>query len=179
MDNLFHSLPLGDNFPEVINVVIEVPAGSPIKYQYDDKLGIMSVDRILHAPMPMPINYGFIPQCWNPDDNDPADALVLASFPIQSGILCESRPIGYFSMIDTGEIDDKVVCVPADDPHMAHIQDVHDLPVHLKKQLEFYFAEYKTIKGKKVEVKGFSEKANAIAHIKHGAEEYKKKFSTQ
>lgn len=176
MENLYLSLPTGDNLPEEVNVVIEITDQSYVKYEYDHELGIMKLDRMLYAPMPFPANYGFIPQCWNSDDNDPADALVFASHPIQMGVLVPCTIIGLFEMIDSGDKDDKIVCIPADDPLMKHVKTYLDLPEHLRKQIEFYFSVYKNLQNKKVEVIGFASKEKALEKITKGIADHKAKF---
>jgi len=177
MQNLYRSLPTGgDNLPEVINVVIEISEGSNMKYEYDHEHGVFMLDRVNYAPMPFPVNYGFVPQCWNSDDNDPADALVIASYPITMGVMVPSRVIGMLEMIDSGEKDDKIVCVPADDARLNEVQTIEDLPAQLRKQIEFYFSTYKKIKNKEVDVKGFVSKEVAFGKITKGIEDHKKKF---
>lgn len=177
MQSLYHSIPTGENIPEEINVIIEIPEGSNMKYEYDHEKAIFVLDRVNYAPMPFPTNYGFIPQCWNSDDNDPADALVICTYPIQTGVLVPCKVLGLFEMIDGGDKDDKIVCIPADDARLNEVKTIEDLPEQLRKQILFYFSYYKKIKNKEVEVKGFNSKEAAFEKIKQGVEDHKKKFA--
>jgi len=176
MTSLYHRLPVGDNIPEEVNVVIEISEGSHMKYEYDHDLGIFVLDRVNYAPMPFPCNYGFIPQCWNSDDNDPADAVVVASHPIDQGVMVPCQVIGMIEMIDGGEKDDKIVCVPVDDERLYEVNSYEDFPAHFLKQLEYYFAYYKKIKNKDVEVRGFLPKEEAFKKITKGIEDHKEKY---
>lgn len=177
MQSLYHILPTGDNIPEEINVVIEISEGSNMKYEYNEKLGVFVLDRVNYAPMPFPTNYGFVPQCWNSDDHDPADALVLCTYPIQMGVMVPSRVIGLLEMIDGGEKDDKIICVPADDARYDEVKTIEDLPLQLQKQILFYFSYYKKIKNKEVEVKGFNTKEAAFEKITQGIKNHQEKFA--
>ncbi len=179
MDNLYHRIPTGDKVPEEINVIIEIPEGSHMKYEYDHDLGIFALDRVNYAPMPFPTNYGFVPQCWNSDDNDPADAIVVASYPIDQGVLVRCQVLGMLEMIDSGEKDDKIVCVPVDDERLREVNSIEDFPAHFRKQMEYYFAYYKKIKGKDVEVKGFLSKEEAFGKITKGMEDHKALFASE
>lgn len=176
MPNLYHSIPLGDNVPEEINVIVEIPEGSHMKYEYDHEHGVFVLDRVNYDPMSFPINYAFVPQCWNSDDNDPADALLIATYPIAMGVMVPSRVIGMMEMIDTGEVDNKIVCVPVNDARLNEVHSVEDLPLHYRKQIEFFFTTYKKMKNKVVEVNGFLSKEVAFEKILKGAEDHKKKF---
>ena len=177
MNSLYHTLPTGENLPQEVNVVIEISEGSNMKYEYNEKLGVFVLDRVNYAPMAFPTNYGFIPQCWNSDDNDPADALVICTYPIQTGVMVPSRVLGILEMVDGGEKDDKIVCVPVDDARLNEVQTIEDLPEHYRKQILFYFSTYKKIKNKEVEVKGFSGKELAFEKITKGVADHKEKFA--
>ena len=105
-------LPPGDNPPDNVNVMIEVPVRSdPIKYEMDKDSGALFVDRILGTAMHYPVNYGFIPNTLS-GDGDPVDVMVLCDIPIQSGALIKVRPIGVMMMTDDGGEDEKILAVP-------------------------------------------------------------------
>src|SRR5512132_652562 len=107
-------IPTGDNPPESLNVIIEVPTGGePVKYEFDKASGALFVDRILHTPMRYPANYGFIPHTLG-EDGDPLDALVIARSPILAGAVIKARPVGVLLMEDDKGGDEKLVCVPLD-----------------------------------------------------------------
>ena len=123
-------IPTGDNPPENINVVIEVPVGGePVKYEFDKKSGALFVDRILHTPMRYPANYGFVPHTLSPD-GDPLDALVIARSPFVPGCVVRSRPIGVLNLEDEHGGDEKLICVPVDTtfPYYSDVGERQDLP---------------------------------------------------
>src|SRR5690606_21528637 len=116
--HLWHELSHGDDAPEAINVVVEIPRGSRNKYEYDKESGAFFLDRVLYSPMHYPAEYGFVPQAYY-DDGDPLDVLVLMNQPTFPGCVIEARPVAIFSMIDSGEGDDKILAVPTNDPYFA------------------------------------------------------------
>jgi inorganic pyrophosphatase len=118
-------IPAGDNPPESINVLIEVPiGGEPVKYEIDKASGALFVDRILHTSMRYPANYGFIPHTLG-EDGDPLDALVIARSPIVPGAVIRVRPIGVLLMDDDKGGDEKLITVPVDTtfPYYCHPAD--------------------------------------------------------
>lgn len=136
----------GDVENGVINVVVEIPAGSNHKIEWDRKLGAMKLDRVEPIIFAKPTNYGFIPQTLD-EDGDELDALIITDQPLTTGIFLQARIIGVMKFIDDGEVDDKVVVVPADDRNNGNaIQTLADLPPQLIKQIEFHFNHYKDLK---------------------------------
>ena len=107
-------LDAGDVDGGVINVVIEIPAGSNNKIEWNRKLGVMQLDRVEPQLFAKPTNYGFIPQTLD-EDGDELDALIITDTPLPTGIFIEAKVIGVMKFVDDGEVDDKVVVVPADD----------------------------------------------------------------
>ncbi|OGE80895.1 MAG: hypothetical protein A2826_01760 [Candidatus Doudnabacteria bacterium RIFCSPHIGHO2_01_FULL_43_23] len=156
-------LPMGK--PEEFNVVIEISKGSQDKYEYDEKLDVIKLDRVLYGSQRFPFNYGFIPQT-RADDGDHADAAVLSTNPLVTGTVVVCRPIGFVEMIDSGEGDNKIVAVPVADPRFADIKSLDDLPEHFLKEVRNFLETYKVLQGKKVVVKGFSGKDRAIKELK-------------
>lgn len=175
--NLWHDIPLGENAPEEINVIIETPKGSPNKYEIDKEMGLIKLDRANYSAAPFPADYGYAPQTYW-EDGDALDVIVLASFPIPSGILVKVRPVAIMEMIDTGDSDFKVIGVPVDDRRLEDIHDLEDLNQHTLKEIQHFFETYKVLKGKAalVEVKGFKGKADAQAAVMKSVELYKEKF---
>ena len=107
-------IPIGDDPPNTVNVIIEVPVGGePVKYEFDKKSGALFVDRILHTPMRYPANYGFVPHTLSPD-GDPIDALVIARSPFVPGCVVRARPIGVLYLDDEHGGDEKLICVPVE-----------------------------------------------------------------
>src|SRR3546814_8765372 len=107
-------IPMGDNPPDSVNVIIDVPVGGePVKYEFDKKSGALWVDRILHTPMRYPANYGFIPHTLS-EDGDPLDALVVARSPFIPGSVVRVRPIAVLWLEDEAGGDEKLLTVPVD-----------------------------------------------------------------
>ena len=124
-------IPVGDNPPDSLNVIIEVPVGGePVKYEFDKESGALFVDRILHTPMRYPANYGFIPHTLS-DDGDPLDALVISRSPFIPGCVVRARPIGVLNLEDEHGGDEKLICVPVDStfPYYSDIGEQKDLQI--------------------------------------------------
>ena len=147
----------GKDAPKIVNALIEIPKGSGVKYEYDKKYEIISVDRILHTSMVYPYNYGYIPGTLS-EDGDPIDILVVTNTPFHPNTLITVRPIGALLMKDEEGIDTKLVAVPVDkvDPDAKGINDIKDLNDHVKKMVGHFFSYYKSIEpGKWAEVSGW------------------------
>jgi inorganic pyrophosphatase len=165
-------LPTGS--PDELIVFIEVPKGCPIKYEYDKKLGVMAVDRYIHSPITYPGDYGLIPQT-HCDDGDPLDCLVLVSAPGYPGTVVKVRAIGVLRMQDEKGGDDKLVCVPVDDPRFENVKDIDDIPAHTQKEISHFFEVYKALEPNKwVKVKGLEDAAKAKEVIEHSIDLYKR-----
>lgn len=171
----WHDIAPGDDIPNEVSVIVEIPKGSQNKYEYDKKNGIMALDRVLFSPMHYPGDYGLIPQTLG-EDGDPLDALVLVSDSTYPGILIKSRPIGVLHMIDGGEGDDKLLCVPVDDPRMGHVKDISDIQKHILDEIAHFFGTYKELEGKKVEIGGWDNAAKAQEVMMESTQRYKEKF---
>jgi inorganic pyrophosphatase len=157
----------GYNPPHDINVVIEIPQGSAVKYEIDKESGAVVVDRILFTPTAYPAAYGFIPGTLA-EDGDPADALVLIPAQLVPGAVVRARPIGMLNMEDEAGRDTKLICVPHDKIHPQHstIRDVGDLPLITRRAIEHFFENYKDLEeGKWVKVTGWGSRADAEAEI--------------
>ena len=136
----------GDVDAGIINVVNEIPEGSCHKIEWNRKVAAFQLDRVEPAIFAKPTNYGFIPQTLD-EDGDELDALIITDQPLATGIYLQARVIGVMKFVDDGEVDDKVVVVPADDRHTGNaIQTLADLPPQLIKQIEFHFNNYKALK---------------------------------
>ena len=149
------AIPIGDNPPEDVNVIVEVPVGGqPIKYEMDKKAGTLIVDRFLYTPMFYPGNYGFVPHTLS-DDGDPIDVLVCNTRPLVPGCVINVRPIGVLIMEDNKGQDEKVIAVPS--PHLTRrYENVHnytDLPEITLQQIQHFFEHYKDLEpGKWVKI---------------------------
>lgn len=164
--NLGH-LPIGDKAPEVVNAVIEIPKGSQNKYEFDEKLGVIKLDRVLFSPMHYPLDYGFIPETRS-EDGDHLDVMVIGADPVFIGCLEEVRPIALLNMVDSGELDFKILAVQKENPRLASIKDLADIEAsnpHLLKEVSHFFQVYKDLQGKKVELKGWDSAERAKEEI--------------
>ena len=144
----WHGVSCGENFPEVVTAMIEVPRGSNIKYELDKLSGLLKVDRILYSAVHYPANYGFIPRTYA-KDNDPLDVLVLCSEQIEPMALVKCYPIGVITMLDNGFPDDKIISIPFDDPMYNSYTDITQLPAHISDEMKHFFSVYKTLENKK------------------------------
>ena len=159
-----YAIRIGNNPPEDVNCIIEVPiGGEPIKYEMDKEAGTLVVDRFLYTPMRYPGNYGFVPHTLS-QDGDPIDVLVANTRPIIPGAVMNVRPIGVLKMLDKGEPDDKILAVPAHDPHSSEFFDIADIAQHYLREVEHFFQIYKDLEGKRVEILGW-EKSDAAMRI--------------
>ena len=139
-------LDAGDYENGTINVVVEIPAGSSHKVEWNRDLAVFQLDRVEPAVFAKPTNYGFIPQTLD-EDGDELDVLIITDEPLPTGIFLEARIIGVMKFVDDGEVDDKVIVVPADDRHTGNaIKSLADLPDQLLKQIEHHFSHYKDLK---------------------------------
>ena len=171
--NLWHEISAGENIPELVNVIIEIPKGSKNKYEIDKETGLIKLDRAMRTSQDYPFDYGFVPQTYW-DDNDALDVVVLSTYPLFPGILVEARPVGLMKMIDGGEGDDKLIAVPASDPRWENVQDLKDINPYTLKEIKHFFETYKNLKGKPAEVviHGFKGRAEAEAAFKRAKKMY-------
>lgn len=147
----FSNLNIGEKSPEIVNAVIEIPKGSHNKYEYDEKLDIIKLDRVLHSPVFYPTDYGFIPQTRS-DDDDHLDVLVIISEPVFPGCVVSVRPIGVLYMEDQKEKDEKIIASAVNDPLLSHMKDILDIDDFFKKEVHNFFEVYKQLENKKVDV---------------------------
>jgi inorganic pyrophosphatase len=158
------AIPIGNNPPEDINVVVEVPnGGEPIKYEMNKAAGTLFVDRFLYTPMRYPGNYGFVPHTLS-DDGDPIDVLVANTRPIVPGAVINVRPVGVLKMEDDGGTDEKIIAVPS--PKLTqrylHVLNYTDLPQITLEQIRHFFEHYKDLEpGKWVKIAGWGDAAEA------------------
>lgn len=157
------NIPAGKNPPEDINVFIEIPQGSLIKYELDKESNAIFVDRFAFTSMGYPANYGFIPNTMS-EDGDPLDVLVLSIYPVNPGTVIPSVPIGVLEMEDEAGIDAKIIAVPKEkaDPFFGTWKEITDIPAAYKNRIKHFFEHYKELEpGKWVKVKDFLPVAKA------------------
>ncbi|MCW1293822.1 MAG: inorganic diphosphatase [Candidatus Parvarchaeota archaeon] len=160
-----------DDFPETFYTFIEIPAGSNMKYEYDEELENIKLDRILFTSMVYPTNYGFALNTKS-KDGDPLDVLVISSASISSNTIVKCRAIGLLLMEDEAGTDNKIIAVPVDkvDPASSMIKTMDDIPQYLKDKIKHFFEHMKELeKGKFVRFKGFSNKDGAIKELKEAS----------
>lgn len=157
---MFDKIPYGNNVPEEINVIIEIPAHQdPIKYEVDKETGAIFVDRFMSTCMHYPCNYGYIPRTLA-EDGDPADVLVVTPFPVIPGSVVKCRPIGCLKMTDEAGIDFKILAVPITKLCSIYkdINSFNELPKLLIEQIEHFFTHYKDLEANKwVKVEGWQD----------------------
>ncbi len=171
------AIPIGNNPPEDVNVIIEVPiGGQPIKYEMNKEAGTLFVDRFLYTPMAYPGNYGFVPHTLS-GDGDPVDVLVCNTRELMPGCYINVRPIGVLIMEDNAGQDEKVIAVPM--PKLTRryekVLNYTDLPEITLQQVEHFFSHYKDLEpGKWVKIGGWHDAARARQMISEGIERAKK-----
>jgi inorganic pyrophosphatase len=143
---------------------VEIPKGSRNKYEYDMATGAIVLDRFLFSSMVYPTDYGFIPDTLALD-GDPLDAMVCVSEATFPGCVIPVKPIALFKMEDDKGIDDKILCVPLDDPAWNTLDVLEDLPKQLRDEIEHFFSVYKDLEQKSVRVEGWYPREDALAEI--------------
>lgn len=148
------------------DVVIEIPKGQRNKYEMDHATGRIRLDRMLFTATRYPADYGYIEDTLA-DDGDPLDALVLLDEPTFPGCLIRCRAIGMFHMRDEKGVDDKVLCVPATDPRMAHLRNISDISDFDRLEIQHFFEVYKALEpGKEVEAARWTGQEEAEQEIR-------------
>jgi len=176
MDKDLFDIEIGKNFPEIVNVIIEIPKASHNKYEFDKERGVFRLDRVLYSPVYYPADYGFIPQTIA-DDGDPLDILVIGDDPLFAGCLLEARPIGLLKMVDNDEKDLKVLAVQKANPRfntITTLESLKDLDSHLLDEIANFFEVYKKLEGKKTIIKGWNNEIEAKKEIEKAFEAYQK-----
>jgi len=136
----------GDVENGFVNVVVEIPAGSSHKIEWDREKAIMKLDRVDPKIFAKPTNYGFIPQTLD-EDGDELDILLITDEPLPTGIFLQAKIIGVMNFVDDGEVDDKILVVPADDRTTGNaINSLTDIPKQKLDQITYHFNHYKDLK---------------------------------
>ncbi|SRR6266481_8538471 len=170
--NLLHDIAPGTR--DEMNVIIEINKGSKNKYEIDKQTGLIALDRVMHTAQDYPFDYGFVPQTlW--DDGDALDVVLLTTYPLFPGILVRARPVGILHMIDGGEADEKMIAVPVDDPRFKNVLDLADVNAHTLEEIAHFFATYKQIQKKEVQVGEFEGKMQAEAAFERAQKLYAEK----
>jgi len=167
----YAKVPLGEKAPEVLNVVIEIPTGTNNKFEYDEEMDEIVLDRVLHSPMFYPTEYGFVPGTRS-EDGDHLDIMVLTTYPTFPGCVMQVRPVGVLEMEDEEGIDPKILAVAAKDPHYHDVTELEDVNKHLRNEIVHFFEAYKHLEDKWAKVAGWQDKNYAIKMVKEAMERY-------
>ena len=154
--------------------VVEIPKGSSNKYEWDDELGAIKLDRLLFTSLGYPTDYGFFRDTLAAD-GDPLDAMIVVSEPTFPGCLIEVKPVALFRMRDENAEDNKILCVPLSDPNWSHIERLDDLPMTLRDEISHFFSIYKTPEWKVVKVDGWYPREEALESIERAFKRFKEK----
>lgn len=174
--NPWHNVTFGENAPNVVNGIIEIPKGSRAKYELDKESGMLLLDRVLFSSVYYPANYGFIPKTYC-DDKDPLDILIISQIDIVPLCIVSAKVIGVMRMVDGGEADDKIIAVAEGDPSVNHINDISELPQHFISEMRNFFEDYKKLENKTVIVEDFQNKEVAQQIVNQAILDYEAKFS--
>jgi inorganic pyrophosphatase len=158
--------------PPTLYCLVEIPKGSRNKYEWDDDLKAIKLDRFLFSSVVYPTDYGFIPETIA-EDGDPLDAMVVVSEPTFPGCVIHVKPIALFKMRDDKGVDDKILCVPLHDPNWNTLEKLDDLPQALRDEISHFFSMYKEPEGKVVKVDGWHRLEDALAEIDQAHERWR------
>ncbi len=161
----------GPGCPEVVRMIVEIPKKSGNKYEYDAALGVFRLDRALYSPMHYPGDYGFIPGT-RAEDSDPLDVLALVEEASFTGCLIEVRPVGVLNMVDNDQADQKIVAVPTRNPRYDEIHTMDQIFPHVRREIEHFFSIYKELEGKKTQMNGWGNPAEAREVIAKSRQSY-------
>ncbi|MEM6726032.1 MAG: inorganic diphosphatase [Bacteroidota bacterium] len=173
--NPWHHVQAGDDTPDIVNGIIEIPKNTRAKYELDKASGLLKMDRVIYSSMYYPANYGFIPKTYC-DDDDPLDILILSQITVVPMCIVSAKVIGVMRMLDDGEMDDKIIAVAENDMSVNHINDISELPTHFMKELRNFFEDYKKLENKTVEVEDFQNAELAKTIVKQALIDYQTKF---
>ncbi len=173
--NIWHDISPKVISKDLFTAVIEIPKGSKVKYELDKETGLLKMDRILYTSTHYPANYGFIPRTYA-DDGDPLDVLVLCSETLVPMSLVSCFPIGVIEMLDNGAADEKIVCIPENDPTYNVYKDISNLPKHIFDEMSHFFAVYKQLEGKDTVIDDVKDANKAIEIVQECIDNYVEKF---
>lgn len=144
----------GQDAPQLVRMVVEIPRDSSNKYIYDPSFGMFRLSRALYSPMHYPGDYGFVPGTIA-DDHEPLDVLCIVTSASFTGCLTQVRPVAMLDMLDGEETDRKILSVPNRDPRYAGVHSLADLDEHIQREIEHFFKIYKVPEGRNVQMRGW------------------------
>jgi inorganic pyrophosphatase len=170
--NLWKNIPVGDNPPKLLNIVIEVTSNSRDKYEYRSKWETFVLDRIIPSSVIFPVEYGFVPQTWY-EDNDPLDIMAMSFEPLEVGAVARVRVIGALILEDEKGIDPKILSVLVNDARFEGYKDISDVHKHELKEIEEFFETYKRLEPHKwSKIKGWKNAAEAMEIVENAIKRY-------
>lgn len=158
----------------IVEALIEIPMGSQNKYEVNKKTGKIKLDRVLYSATFYPAEYGYVENTLALD-NDPIDILVFTSYPTFPGCYTDARIIGGLDMIDSGEVDVKIIAVCNNDPRYEHVTSLEDLGPHILREVSHFFSTYKSLQGKQTPVLGWLDLKTTLRMLDESIERYNKK----
>lgn len=173
--NIWHDIDETRITPTDFETLIEIPRGSKLKYELDKPTGLLRLDRVLYTSTHYPANYGFIPRTLA-DDGDPLDVLVLCGESVYPMTLIRCYPIGVIKMVDDGDLDEKIIAIPFQEPTYNGYNDIGELPKHVFDEMMHFFEVYKTLEHKKTTVKEICHRQEAIDIVQKCIEKYREKY---
>ena len=170
--NYLKELPLGESPPRLLNAVIEVVSGSRDKYEYKSEWEAFVLDRMIPSSVVFPVEYGFVPQTWD-DDQDPLDIMVMSYEPLEVGCIVRVRVIGVLIIEDEKGADPKILSVLADDVRFEGIKDITDVHKHKLREIQEFFETYKRLEPHKwVQIKEWKNAEAAQEIVQYATKEY-------
>ena len=169
MNNPWHDVSIGNDCPHIVQAIIEIPSGSRAKYEREKDSGLLRLYRVLYSSVHIPQTLG--------DDHDPLDILVISRVEVQPLCIVRAKVLGVMRMVDSGEGDDKIIAVAADDVSVNHVNSIRELPAYFHSELRHFFEEYKTLENKTVLVEDFQDENLAKEIIQTAISAYQKHFS--
>jgi inorganic pyrophosphatase len=160
-----------NQFPDIIEAVVEIPTGSRNKYEFDEHAGVYRLDRVLSAAVHYAFDYGFVDET-RADDGDHTDIMLLIREPTFTGCHVWARPVAGLEMSDENGRDFKILCVAIADPQYRHIRDIGDVSEQRLLEIEHFFATYKLLEDKEVDVLGWRSRDEALAVLREDRERW-------
>jgi inorganic pyrophosphatase len=170
--------PSDADYPDIVEVVVEIPRGSRNKYEWDEEASVFRLDRVLSSAVFYNFDYGFVPDT-RAGDGDHTDILLLIDEPTFPGCRVWARPIGGLEMRDEKGFDFKVLCVAVADPHQAHVERLAQVRPHRLVEIVNFFETYKLLEDKAVEVVGWRERADALVVLQNDRATYHREHATE
>ena len=173
--NIWHDISPKAISKDKFTAVIEIPKGSKVKYELDKTTGLLKMDRILYTSTHYPANYGFIPRTYA-EDGDPLDVLLICSETLVPMSLVDCYPIGVIKMLDNGANDEKIICIPVNDPNYNVYTDIGNLPKHIFDEMSHFFTVYKQLEDKDTVIDDVRDAAAAKEIVQNCIDNYVEKF---